>query len=68
MLEAGVFTFGVFTDEAEIDVLVAGLEAWDVLDEDDGGVDVEFLTEGDVEGGVAGAVDGCVDDTYSQLV
>lgn len=34
VLEARVFTLGVLTDDAEVDVLVAGLVAGDVLDED----------------------------------
>ena len=37
---------------------MAGFVAGDVLDEDDGGVDVEFLTECDVEGLVTGSLDG----------
>lgn len=43
MLETGVFAFGILADDAEIDVLVTGLVAGYVLDEDDGGIDVEFL-------------------------
>ena len=49
MLKTAVFAFGVFTDDAEIDVFMAGFVARDVFDEDDGGVDVEFLAEGNVE-------------------
>lgn len=63
MLEAGVFALGVLTDDGEVNVLVAGLVAWDVLDEDNGGVDIELLAEGDVEGLVASALDRCVEDT-----
>lgn len=62
VLKAGVLALGVLTDDGEVDVLVAGLVAGDVLDQDDRGVDVELLTEGDVEGLVAGAVDGGVED------
>jgi len=62
VLETGVFTLGVLTDDAEIDVLVAGLETRNVLDQCDRGVDVEFLTHGDVETLVAGAADGSVED------
>ena len=43
VLETGIFAFGILADDAEIDVLVTGLVAGDVLDEDDGGIDVEFL-------------------------
>ena len=63
MLETTVFTLGVLTDNAEIDILVTGDQAGDVLDKGDGGVDVELLTQGDVEGGVAGTADGRVEDT-----
>jgi len=69
VLEARVLALGVLTDDAEVDVLVAGLVAGDVLDQDNGGVDVEFLAEGDVERLVAGALDGSVKDTLeTQLV
>ena len=63
VLETRVFTLGVLTDDAEVDVLVARLVTGDVLEEDDGGVDVELLTESNVEGTVAGALDGRVEDT-----
>jgi hypothetical protein len=49
VLQTRVFTFCVFTDDAEVDILVAGFIARDVLDEDNVGVDVEFLTESDIE-------------------
>lgn len=42
---------------------MARLVSGDVLDKDDRGVDVEFLTEGDVEGLVAGALDRRMKDT-----
>ena len=42
---------------------MAGLVARDVLDEDNGCVDVELLTKGDVEGLVTGALDRGVEDT-----
>lgn len=63
VLETRVLALGVLTDDAEVDVLVAGLVAGDVLEEDDRGVDVEFLAESDVERAVAGALDGGVEDT-----
>lgn len=49
MFEAGVFPFSVFTDDAEVNVVVPGVVSWYVLDEDYRGVDVEFLSEGNVE-------------------
>ena len=63
VLEARVLTLGVLTDDAQVDVLVAGLVAGDVLDQDDRGVDVEFLAKSDVERAVAGALNGGVEDT-----
>jgi hypothetical protein len=63
VLETRVLTLSVLTDDAQIDILVAGLVAGDVLDEGDGGVDVELLTHGDIEALVAGAADGRVEDT-----
>lgn len=69
MLETGVFSLGVLTDNAQIDVLMPCLIAGDVLDQDDRGVDVELLSEGDIEGLVAGSCDGRVEDTLqAQLV
>ena len=62
VFEARVFALGVLADDAEVDVVVAGFVAGDVLDEDDGGVDVEFLAEGDIEGLVTGSFDGGVED------
>jgi hypothetical protein len=60
VLETGVLALGVLTDDAEINVLVARLVARDVLEQDNGSVDIQFLTEGDVEGTVAGSLDGSV--------
>lgn len=69
MLQTRVFALSVLTDDAKIDVLVPGLVAGNVLDENNGSVDVEFLTESDVEGLVARSLDGSVQDTLqSQLV
>jgi hypothetical protein len=63
VLETRVLALGVLTDDAEVDVLVAGLVTGDVLKEDDRGVDVELLAQSDVERAVAGALDGGVQDT-----
>jgi len=63
VLEARVLALGVLTDDTEVDVLVAGLVAGDVLQQDNGGVDVELLTESDIEGAVAGSLDRSVEDT-----
>mgnify|MGYP006876444500 FL=1 len=63
VLEAGVLSLGVLTDDAEVDILVASLVAGDVLDQRDGGVDVQLLTQGNVEGLVARALNRSVEDT-----
>lgn len=69
MLETGVFSLGVLTDNAQIDVLMPCLVAGDVLDQDDRGVNIKLLSEGDIEGLVAGSCDGRVEDTLqAQLV
>lgn len=63
MLETGVFTLGVLTDQAKVDVVVPGLVSGNVLDQDNRGINVELLAESNVEGLVAGALDGGVQDT-----
>ena len=63
VLQAGVLTLGVLTDDAQVDILVASLVAGDVLDQGDGGVDVQLLTESDVEGLVARPLNGSVQNT-----
>jgi hypothetical protein len=63
VLKTRVLTLGVLSDDAQVDVLVAGLVAGDVLDQADAGVDVELLSHGDVEALVAGSADGGVKDT-----
>lgn len=63
VLETRVLTLSVLSDDAQVDVLVAGLVAGDVLDQADAGVDVELLSHGDVETLVAGSADGSVQDT-----
>jgi len=64
MLQARVFAFSVLSDDAEVDVLVSGVIARNVLDQDDGCVNVELLSEGNVEGLMAGALNGRVEDTW----
>src|SRR6266480_762028 len=49
MLEAGIFAFGVLADNTEVNILVSGFVAGDVLDKDDGGVNVELLSQSNVE-------------------
>ena len=43
VLQAGIFALGVFSNDAEIDVVMSSLVAGDVLDENDRRVDVELL-------------------------
>jgi len=49
VLKTTVFSFCVLTDDAEVNVLVACLITGDVLEEDDVGINVEFLTESNIE-------------------
>lgn len=63
VLKTRVLTLGVLSDDAQVDVLVAGLVAGDVLDQADAGVDVKLLSHGNVETLVTGSADGGVEDT-----
>lgn len=63
VLKTRVLTLGVLTDDTQVNILVAGLVAGNVLDQADAGVDVELLAHGYVEALVAGAADGSVKDT-----
>jgi len=49
VLETGVLSLGILTDNAEIDIIVSRLVSRDVLNQYDRGVDVEFLAQGNVE-------------------
>ena len=53
VLETRVLSLSVLTDDGKVNVLVAGGVSGNVLAEDQGGVHVQVLTDGDVEGGVA---------------
>lgn len=63
VLEARVLTLGVLTDDGKVNSLVAGGVARDVFAEDQGGVHVQILANGDVEGRVAGGGGGSVEDS-----
>lgn len=58
-----VLTLGVFSNQNHVNSVESGLDSGNVLDQNQGGVDVEFTTEGDVEGSVAGLFNGGVEDT-----
>jgi hypothetical protein len=58
VLKARVFTLSVLTNDAKVDIVVTGLVTRNILDENDGGEDVEFLTESNIEGLVARALNG----------
>lgn len=53
VLDARVFTFGVFTDQDGVDVVVGGLEACDGAAGTDVGKEVEGAAESEVERDVA---------------
>lgn len=64
-----IFSLGVFTNDAEIDIFMACLVARDVLYEDDGRKDVELLAQSNVERLMAGAFHRSEQDTLkAQLV
>ena len=67
MLQATVFTLGVFSNDTQIDILVPSFITRNVLDQDDRGVDVQLLTKGNVERNVTGARDRCMEDTWECL-
>lgn len=64
VLETGVFTLGVFTNDDKVDVLVSGGHAGEGLADDDRGVDVEGLSHGDVPRVVASDFHRGVQDTW----
>jgi hypothetical protein len=58
VLKARVFTLSVLTNDAKVDIVVTGLVTRNILDENNGGENVEFLTESNIEGLVARALNG----------
>lgn len=60
VLETGVFSFRVLSDNGKVDVFVSGGEAGKRLADNDGSVNVEGLTHSDVPRVVAVLVDGGV--------
>jgi hypothetical protein len=63
VLETRVLSLGVLTNDAHVNVGVAGGVSGHVLNHDDGRIDVELLTESYVEGLVSGTLDGGVEDS-----
>lgn len=69
VLEAGVLSLGVLTDNAKVDIFVARFVAGDVLDQHNRGIDIKLLTQGNVERLVARTLNGSEEDTLqTQLV
>jgi hypothetical protein len=58
VLKARVFALSVLTNDAKVDIVVTGLVTRNILDENNGGENVEFLTESNIEGLVARALNG----------
>jgi hypothetical protein len=48
VLETRVLSFSVFTDDGKVDILVSGWDTGEGLANDNGSVNVESLTHGDV--------------------
>lgn len=69
VFETAVLALGILTNDGEVDVLMACLETRNVLNQRDGGIDVELLAHSHVEALVAGPVDRRVQDALqAQLV
>ena len=62
MFEAGILSFGVLANNAEIHVFVSCAISGNVLDQDNGCIDVQFLSKSNVERVMARAFDRCVED------
>lgn len=63
VLQTRVLTLGVLTDKSHVNTVNAGLDTGDVLDKNQGGVDVELTTKSDVERSMARLLNGGVKDT-----
>jgi hypothetical protein len=63
VLEARILALSVLSDNAEVDIIVAGLVARDILDKDNGSVDIKLLSHSYVERLVAGSFNRCVQDS-----
>lgn len=65
MLQSRIFSFGVFSNNSKIDIVVSGLNSRKGFTNDYGGVNVESLSESDVPRVVAFVVDGSEQDTWT---
>jgi len=65
VLQARVLSFSVLTDDAHVYVGVTSLISRQILDHDHGCVDVQLLTERDIERLMARALNGGEEDTYA---
>jgi len=63
VLQPGVLSLGVLSNDGEINVVVSSLETREGLADDDGSVDVERLTHGDVPRVVLSGSHGGGEDT-----
>lgn len=57
MLETRVFALSVLSNDTQIYIIMPSFVSRDVFDEDDGRIDVEFLSQCNVERLVAGPLD-----------
>lgn len=65
MFETRVLALSVLTYDAKVHVVVSGLVARDIFDEDNGGVNVKLLTKRNVERLMTGALDRCMENTWN---
>ena len=63
MLEPRVLALSILSNDAEIHVLMSCLVSRDILDQHDRSVDIQLLSQRNVERLVTGALDRCVQDT-----
>lgn len=54
MFKSGVFSFSVFSDSDNIDVVIKkSLDTWDSLTRSDVGIQVQFLSQSNIDGSVS---------------
>ncbi|EEQ41305.1 conserved hypothetical protein [Clavispora lusitaniae ATCC 42720] len=68
VLQARVFTFGVFSDQGKVNAVQSGLDTWDVLDQNQRSVDVQLLSQGNVQRSGSGVGRGVQDTFQTNLV
>lgn len=68
MLQAGILPLGVFTDDAKINILVSCIISGDVLDQGHRRIDIQLLTQSDIEGLMTSALNRSEEDTLQSYL